>query len=176
LLGLEGQAAVEVGKLLGVGLMLMMNFIMITSAASTLDSAFISGSKLVVKDVGNSRKVTVKRGRIVMAIFALIGTLPVFMDVSILSATTVSGTMVLGLAPVFLFWNQRTSPVAFMFAVGAGLIVGIVLATGNWPEALLFTEGKYADLLSANVFGTLLSFIGFGIGSIIGTPKEPPIK
>lgn len=174
LMGLEGQAAVEVGKLLGTGLMLMMNFIMITSAASTLDSAFISGSKLIVQDVDNGKNVTVKRGRIVMIIFAVLGTLPIFMGASILSATTVSGTMVLGLAPVFLFWNQRTSPLAFLLSVGAGLLVGIVLATGNWPEAWLFSEGKYADLLSANIIGTLLSFIGFGVGTIIGKPKEPP--
>ena len=62
LLGLEGQAAVQVSQLLGVGLMLVMNFIMITSAASTLDSAFTSGSKLIVKDLGAAKMQTVRRG------------------------------------------------------------------------------------------------------------------
>ena len=38
--GLQGQAAVEVGKVLGVVILLVINFIMITSAASTLDSTF----------------------------------------------------------------------------------------------------------------------------------------
>ena len=55
-LGLSGQAPVAVGKLLGTGLMLLMNFIMITSAASTLDSAFMSGSKLLVEDLGSPQQ------------------------------------------------------------------------------------------------------------------------
>ena len=49
-IGLAGQAAVEVGKTLGVVMMLAINFIMITSASSTLDSTFASFSKLVTVD------------------------------------------------------------------------------------------------------------------------------
>ncbi|MGY0407044.1 MAG: sodium:solute symporter, partial [Polaribacter sp.] len=45
--GMQGQAAVEVGKALGVVILLVINFIMITSAASTLDSTFSSFSKLL---------------------------------------------------------------------------------------------------------------------------------
>ncbi len=45
--GMEGQAAVEVGKAFGVIILLVINFIMITSAASTLDSTFSSFSKLL---------------------------------------------------------------------------------------------------------------------------------
>ncbi len=49
--GLSGEAPVEVAKLLGISMMLMINFIMITSAASTLDSTFASFSKLAVLDL-----------------------------------------------------------------------------------------------------------------------------
>lgn len=158
LLGLDGQAAVQVSQLLGVGLMLMMNFIMITSAASTLDSAFTSGSKLIVKDL-DAVKATVKTGRWVMIGFAILGTLPIFLNPTILSATTISGTMVLGLAPVFLLWNRKAGPMAFHLAVGFGVVVGVLFAAGQWPENLVFFEGKYAALLSANIVGTIGSFV-----------------
>ena len=167
LLGLEGQAAVEVGKILGVGLMLLINFIMITSAASTLDSAFSSGAKLWVKDLGWVKSLTVSKGRLVMTAFALIGTLPIFFNPTILSATTISGTMVLGLAPVFLFWNYPAPPIAFYLSVGAGLVIGILLTTGFWPSTWVYFNGPYGDLLSANIIGTLLSFGFFGLSSII---------
>lgn len=172
LLGLEGQAAVEIGKLLGVALMLMMNFIMITSAASTLDSAFISGSKLFVKDLGAVKTVTVSKGRWVMAVFALLGTIPIFFNPTILSATTISGTMVLGLAPVFILWKTSSRPLAFHLSVGVGLLTGILLATKNWPTALMFFDGRYGDLLSANIVGTLASFILFGLASIGSLSKK----
>ena len=165
LLGLEGQAAVEVSKLLGVGFMLAINFIMITSAASTLDSAFSSAAKLIIKDLGNARHLKVVNGRLAMIVFALIGTLPIFFNPEILSATTISGTMVLGLAPVFLLWKRQSNPLSFHMAVGAGIAVGIIFATGWWPEVLTFFEGKYGDLLSANIIGTILSFTLFYIFS-----------
>jgi len=102
-----------------------------------------------------------------MIVFSLIGTLPIFLNPTILSATTVSGTMVLGLAPVFIFWNKKVHPIAFHLSVGVGLIVGIALATGYWPASWLFSEGKYADLLSANIIGTAGSFAAFGLGSLL---------
>lgn len=158
LIGVEGQAAVEVSKLLGVGLMLMMNFIMITSAASTLDSAFISGSKLLVKDIRLTNTISVSNGRLAMTAFALLGTIPVFLNPTILSATTISGTMVLGLAPIFLFWRKATTPIAFYLSMGVGLILGILLATGTYPTSFVFFDGKYGDLLSSNIIGTVLCF------------------
>ncbi|MEZ4955081.1 MAG: sodium:solute symporter [Saprospiraceae bacterium] len=167
LLGLEGQAAVEVSKLLGVGLMLMMNFIMITSAASTLDSAFTSGAKLLVKDLGNKNQLTVQRGRLVMVGFAILGTLPIFLNPTILSATTISGTMVLGLAPVFILWKMPSRPLAFHLSVGFGIVVGIWFALGQWPISLTFFSVKYGALLSANIVGTLGSFAFYFLASKI---------
>ena len=49
--GMTGDAAFEVGKAFGVVILLVINFIMITSAASTLDSTFSSFSKLVSIDL-----------------------------------------------------------------------------------------------------------------------------
>lgn len=159
--GLAGQAAVEVSKIMGVGAMLVMNFIMITSAASTLDSAFASASKLFVVDLGKPENQTVSRGRWVMVLFAVAGTLPIFFNPEILSATTVSGTMVLGLAPVFIFWKLRAGPWSFHLAVGAGILAGLVLAFGLFPAEWVWFPGKYGDLLTVNILGTLACIILF---------------
>ena len=158
---LEGEAAVEVSKLLGIGAMLAMNFIMITSAASTLDSTFSAFSKLVIIDLGKLGKQSVKHGRLAMVFLVVIGTLPVFAGPEILSATTISGTMVMGLAPVFLLWSSKAPSLSFHLSVGFGIFVGILVATGLYPEQLIFSKGKYADLLSANLFGVIGCFILF---------------
>lgn len=159
--GLEGQAAVEVSKLLGTAGMLAMNFIMITSAASTLDSTFSSFSKLVVIDLGQAKLRSVKKGRLMMVLLVIIGTLPVFANPEILSATTVSGTMVMGLAPVFLLWNIPAPKLSFHLPIWFGVFVGIVLAVGYFPDALVFTQGTYATLLWANLWGLIACFILF---------------
>ncbi|MEO0405382.1 MAG: sodium:solute symporter, partial [Bacteroidota bacterium] len=104
---LDGAATLAVAKFFGTGVMLAMNLIMITSAASTLDSAFSSFSKLIVLDVKWLQPL-VANGRWIMILMALAGTVPVFLSPTILSATTISGTMVIGLAPVFLFWKKES--------------------------------------------------------------------
>lgn len=158
---LEGQAPVEVSKMLGVAMMLIMNFIMVTSAASTLDSTFNSFSKMLVVDLGNKEKITVKRGRIAMIITAVLGTLPVFFNPEILSATTVSGTMVIGLAPVFVFWNANVPKISFHLCVGIGVLFGVFLMLGIFPQSMIFFDGKYGDLLSVNIIGMLACLAAF---------------
>lgn len=169
--GMEGQAAVEVSKTLGIAGMLAMNFIMVTSAASTLDSSFSSFSKLAVQDL-SQKPPTVTRGRIMMLIVAAGGTIPIFFNPEILDATTVSGTMVMGLAPVFLLWRTKAKAISFHLAVGAGIVIGILLAAGLIPDQLIFFEGKYGDLLSANLWGVLLCFLLFLIPMAISNGKK----
>jgi len=151
--GMQGQAAVEVGKAFGVVLLLVINFIMITSAASTLDSTFSSFSKLLAIDLnlGNS----LKFGRWSMVAIAVLGTIPVFLDAEILSATTISGTMVIGLTPVFLFWKDSVPKISFHLSVFCGILFGFLLIFSWFPESLIFTTGKYADLLWINFWGIL---------------------
>ena len=151
--GMTGQAAVEVGKAFGIVILLIINFIMITSAASTLDSTFSSFSKLLAVDLKFGKNLSF--GRVSMAIIAVLGTLPVFLDAEILSATTISGTMVIGLTPVFIFWRVKVPSISFYLSVITGLVFGIVLVFGWFPENLIFTTGKYADLLWVNLWGIL---------------------
>ncbi|REG89832.1 sodium:solute symporter family transporter [Winogradskyella sediminis] len=151
--GFTGQAAVQVGKAFGVIILLVINFIMITSAASTLDSTFSSFSKLLVIDLGMVKDLTF--GRASMAAIAILGTLPIFLNAEILSATTISGTMVIGLTPIFLFWKMKAPKISFYLSIITGLIFGFLLVFNVFPESLIFTQGKYADLLWVNIWGIL---------------------
>ncbi len=161
--GLQGQGAVEVSKLFGTIVMLAMNFIMITSAASTLDSSFSSFSKLTVMDMGKSKNQSLKKGRWMMVLIAIAGTLPVFANPEILSATTVSGTMVIGLAPIFIFWNIKVPKSSFFLPVFFGIFMGILLASDNIPDWWKLSDGPYADLLWVNVWGSLICLLLFFI-------------
>ena len=154
---MEGQAAVQVAKAFGAIILLVINFIMITSAASTLDSTFSSFSKLASLDLnlGNS----LSFGRLAMVVIAVLGTLPIFMDAEILSATTISGTMVIGLTPVFVLWKKKVSTGNYYLSVIGGLVFGFLLVFGLFPNALIFTNGKYADLLWVNFWGILVCFL-----------------
>ena len=164
---LQGEAPVAVSRSLGAGMMLMMNFIMVTSASACIDSAFASFSKLTVVDLGKPEKVSVLKGRIAMIIVAIAGTMPVFLGPEILSATTISGTMVIGFAPVFLFWNLKVPPLAFYLSVGAGVVIGLLFTFGLFPSSLVFSPGKYGDLLSVNLLGTLLCFALFFLAKFL---------
>lgn len=155
--GMQGQAAVEVGKAFGVVILLVINFIMITSAASTLDSTFSSFSKLLAIDLYMGKNLTF--GRASMAAIAILGTLPVFLNAEILSATTISGTMVIGLTPVFIFWKLQVPKSSFYLSVICGLVFGFILIFDVFPEAFIFTKGKYANLLWVNFWGILSCII-----------------
>lgn len=134
-----------------------MNLIMITSATSTLDSSFSSFSKLIVIDIVKNKTVTVRKGRIAMIVLAIVGTIPVFLNAEILKATTISGTMVLGLAPIFLLWKLEVPKISFYLAIGTGVLCGLAQLF-NWiPMEWYWTSGKYADLLYINTLGLLLA-------------------
>ncbi len=157
--GLEGQAAVEVAKKLGAILLLVINFIMVTSAASTLDSTFSSFSKLISIDLGWNKSISF--GRWMMVTVAVIGTIPVFLDAEILSATTISGTMVIGLTPVFLLWKWKMPRISYFLSVACGLLFGLLLVFEVFPKSWILTEGSYASLLWINIYGLMASFLLF---------------
>ena len=155
--GMQGQAAVQVGQAFGVVVLLIVNIIMITSAASTLDSTFASFSKLIALDLGLGNKVSL--GRASMIGLAILGSIPVFLDASILSATTISGTMVIGLCPVFVCWRAKPPKSSFYLSIGCGLLFGFALVLNWFPEMLILSRGAYAPLLWINLWGLLSCFI-----------------
>lgn len=192
--GLEtGEGApIAVAKAFGVAVLAGMSVMMMLSAGSTLDSTLSSFSRTVVQDVAGvgedddlavpSRRVAdwlsgidaVKLGRIVMVVTIVVGSLPLFAGAKILAATTISGTMVLGLAPVFLLaFVRKAGPFAFNFAFWPGVALGVAFAAGWKPEWAVFGEGKYGALLGINVWGTVAVFGFFlaGMGLDILTSR-----
>lgn len=157
---LDSPAAVSVSHTLHIGGLLTINLIMITSASSTLDSTFSSFSKLTIYDL-KLFKATITNGRLVMIFIMLLGTIPIFFDPAILSATTISGTMVIGLMPPFIFWKWKTRKNAFSITVIIGVLFGLVHVLGLWPKSFIFFKGDYAELLSVNIVGSIICFITY---------------
>ncbi len=168
-----GNAPAAVARAFGVTALFVMTVIMMTSAGSTLDSTFSSLAKTIAQDVPLLARMTphfnpVRVGILVMLVFAILGNLPMVAGTDILKATTVSGTMVMGLAPVFLLqrWAQY-SPWSFHLSFWPGFALGILLATGHIPPAWAIGEGKYALLLGTNLYGLCICTAGFMLPLIL---------
>jgi len=163
----NGNAPAQVARVLGTAGFFAMAVVMISSAASTLDSTFTSLSKSVAHELPllagrTPGERAVRNGVITMAMFALLGNLPMIAGTDILKATTLSGTMVIGLAPVFLLsrWVSY-SPLSFHLAFWTGMALGILLAMGAIPASWAIGEGKYGLLLGTNLYGLILCTAGF---------------
>jgi len=157
----------DVARGLGFAGFFAMVVVMVTSAGSTLDSTFTSLSKLVARElpllagrVPSPRAMTI--GSLAMVSFALLGNLPMIAGTDILKATTISGTMVMGLAPIFLFsrWVGY-SPLSFHLAFWSGVALGVMQAAGAIPPSWAIGTGNYAILLGTNVYGLALCSLGF---------------
>jgi hypothetical protein len=97
-----------------------------------------------------------------MVAIAVLGNLPMIAGTDILKATTLSGTMVMGLAPVFLLSPLvRHSPWSFHLAFWPGVTLGVLLALGAIPSAWAIGTGKYALLLGTNLYGLAICIAGF---------------
>lgn len=152
----------ELAKSMGIGVLLLINFLMITSASSTLDSTFSSSAKLMTVDLAQKPLIkSVSKGRLVMILVAILGLLPLIATDEIIKATTVSGTMAIGLAPIFLFWKLKAPKISFYLSFFFGIIAGFILILGIVPESMLLTEGKYNDLLVVNLYGSIACFLGY---------------
>jgi Na+/proline symporter len=161
-----GDVPVTVGKSLGLAAFFFMTVIMMTSAGSTLDSTFTSLSKSFALDLpvllNHGQPASIRAGTWIMISFAVLGNLPMLAGTEILKATTISGTMVMGLAPVFFLQRLAgNSPASFHLSFWPGIAVGTVLAAGAWPATLTIGAGKYAALLGANAYGLALCTAGF---------------
>lgn len=157
----------EVAATFGAVPYFLMTMVMIVAAGSTVDSTFASIAKLVGQEVPLLRgrqpgTRAIKVGVWTMIAVALLGNIPMIAGTDILKATTVSGTMVMGLAPIFLLAPLvRYSPASFHLAFWPGVILGISLALHQIPASWAIGNGKYALLLGANVYGLVICFAGF---------------
>jgi SSS family solute:Na+ symporter len=151
----------------GVVPYLLMTIVMIMAAGSTLDSTFSSVAKSVGREIpllaGRRPGVrSIMIGMWTMVGIALLGNIPMIAGTDILKATTISGTMVMGLAPIFLLAPLvRYSPWSFHLAFWPGVILGALLTVNALPPSWAIGNGKYALLLGANLYGLAICFAGF---------------
>ncbi|NER80727.1 MAG: Na+/proline symporter [Leptolyngbya sp. SIO1D8] len=187
--GVEGSPSLNVPVLLGLPMLLVFNAIMLTSAGSTLDSTFSSVAKLGARDWSNRKGAPTENqafiGRWWIVAIALLGNLPLLsiymgdqVGPAIIMATTISGTMVMGLAPIFLLaFVPGAGRLSFHLAFWPGLIFGVfrvlenALSTPIFPVWMSLGGGKYAIDLGVNVYGLLLCTLGYLIGAWLGSQR-----
>ena len=181
LFGLTGFYALSVGHSGGnimssiagavsLPLLIVFNVMMLTTAGSTLDSTFSSTAKLTALDFSGRKsegdQSAMRWGRFAIVAVALLGNLPLLtlyvgdqIGPAVIAATTVSGTMIMGLAPVFLLaFFKRAGALSFHLSLWTGFALGVLLAAapGAIPEWMALGSGKYADDLGVNLFGLML--------------------
>lgn len=183
--GIEGDPSVAVPAAIGLPMLLVFNAIMLTSAGSTLDSTFSSTAKLAARDwPGRDAAPTgreVRWGRWAMAAVAVVGNLPLLavylgerVGPAVIAATTISGTMVMGLAPIVLLgFVRRAGAASFHLAFWPGIVFGVALVVESATGASLFPAwvdlgtGPYADDLGINVYGLALCTAGYFAGAVL---------
>lgn len=162
-----GNVPAALAKSLGVGALIVMTLVMISAAGSTLDSTFsslarLSGRELpalLQRDLGQK---AIGVGMATMLVFALLGNLPMLAGTDILKATTISGTMVIGLAPVFLLHGfVRPTRLGFHLSFWTGIGLGVALTLGWIPQSWAIGDGSYALLLGTNLYGLILCTAGY---------------
>lgn len=180
---LEGLAASDnvpaaLARSLGLAALLVMTVVMVSAAGSTLDSTFSSLARLVGhelpqlagRDLGRK---AIGVGMAVMVLFALLGNLPMLAGTDILKATTISGTMVIGLAPVFVLHGLvRPTCLGFHLSFWTGLGLGVALTLGGIPPSWAIGDGKYALLLGTNLYGLLLCTAGYLLPGLLALREK----
>jgi len=164
-------------RLLGETPMLFFSITLVISAMSTLDSTLSSSAKLIVLDM-RLLPATIRNGRIIMALFMLLGLLLAFSgNKDLFSAVAVSGTASMYLAPVIFFslWGGRTDiPVwsyiaSFMLAVGGALLYFLESsAYTSW----LGEAHKYTKLLWISLFLLIGGCLLFWVGGKTSTQED----
>ena len=122
------------------------------------------------KDYGEKSKTI---AIIVMIAIAIIGNLPMIIGTDILKATTISGTMVIGLAPVFLLHGfVKPTKLGFHLSFWTGIILGLALTLKLIPSAFAIGGGDQALLLGVNVYGSILCTLGYVIPGLVSKLLE----
>jgi Na+/proline symporter len=172
------NATLSVSAALGLPMLLIFNVMMLTSAGSTLDSTFSSAGKLGILDwkTRATSDGSIVKARWMIVGLAILGNLPLLtlymgeqIGPAIIAATTISGTMVMGLAPVILLSFLPTSPLNFHLAFWPGLILGALLAfvPDIFPPWVAVGSGKYALTTGINIYGLAICTAGFLLGSMV---------
>lgn len=165
----------------------LVNIVMLTSSISTLDSTFSSVSKLVGPELmgflrttrpGTTNDATprdIVAGRFAIVALAVAGVLPLISNLDALSATTISGTVAMGLGPpmIFLEHCKGLRPTDFHLSFWLGVLLGTFYQLSNeYPgdfrlNDLHLGEGSYRKLLGVNLLGACACCAAFWIGNVV---------
>jgi solute:Na+ symporter, SSS family len=183
--GLAANPSVSVPAAFGLLMMLVFNGIMLLSGGSTIDSTFTSTAKLAARDWrndwGEASSSHLTAGRMAVLVVAVLGNLPLLtiylgdkVGPAIIAATTISGTMVMGLAPIFLLsWLRPAGTLSFHLAYWPGVAIGVARAIETFahidilPRALSLGSGKFALDLGVNVWGLVICSVGYLLGVLL---------
>jgi len=188
----DASVAVAIPAAIGVWMSLIFNAVMLTSAGSTLDSTFTSTAKFAARDWPgrsdeNPGHRQVSFGRKAMIVIALLGNLPLLslyingVGPAVIAATTISGTAIMGLAPIFLLaWIRPAGPLSFHLALWPGVAIGVLLVLQDFgglpviPDWIAIGSGKYAQTLGINFWGLMVCTAGFLIGAAVNVTAPEP--
>ncbi len=168
-------------RLLGEWPMLVFSGCLIVSAMSTLDSTLSSSAKLVASDMGVLR-MSLRNGRMVMAVFMLLGLVLVFMgNKDLFSAVAVSGTASMYLAPVVFFslWGKRSDiPVwSYLFTFVLALSGAALYFTESSGYTLLLGDlHKYTKLLYICISILVLGCLSYWLGGLFNRSASSRVK
>lgn len=172
------DAPVIVARSLGIVAFFIVAVIMISTAGSTLDSTFTSLGKLCSRDLPGIVGITPENVRMisigVMIIFGIVGNLPMIMGASIITATTISGTMIMGLGPIFLMHGVvKPTKIGFMLSFWIGMILGIWdVVDASSLSFMNIGAGKYANFLGVNLWGAIACWIAYIVPGLISAAQD----
>ncbi len=187
--GLGKPASVTVPTSFGLPMLLLFNAIMLSTGGSTIDSTLTSVSRLAARDWGedplDASARNVRVGRVALVAVAVLGNLPLLslyggerVGPAIIAATTISGTMVMGLAPIFLLcWVRRAGAASFHLAFWPGVALGVTRAVETFshahvlPAGLALGSGPFAPDLGVNAWGVVVCTLGYVAGAVVAPRK-----
>ncbi|KAF6258847.1 hypothetical protein COO60DRAFT_1622110 [Scenedesmus sp. NREL 46B-D3] len=167
-----------VARYFGTAVYSLVNLIFLVSSCTVLDSTFASTSKLFGPELFGAilrgrplppQLATRKHawvGRAAIVFMAMVGTLPLLAGPAALDATTISGTMVVGLGPPVyaLTFIKGYRPVLFHLPFWTGVAFGVVMQLASSPcckaslnvSGFAMGSGNYAILLGFNVISAVV--------------------
>lgn len=189
--GMLSGAPQAVAAFFGTAVYQVVTLIFLVSSCAVLDSTFSSTAKVLGPETmgllqdGRPRppQCATHRhamlGRVAIAVIAVVGLLPALSGPAVLDATTVSGTMVIGLGPPIyaLIFLRGYRPLVFHLPFWTGVAFGVVyqLATGPTTAAYFnlsgwrLGNGSYSLLLGFNVISTVACW-GVGLLALLENP------
>jgi solute:Na+ symporter, SSS family len=192
--GLTSNPSVSVPAAFGLVMMLVFNAIMLLSGGATIDSTFTSVAKMAARDWrsdwSEATGAHLTTGRMAILIVAVLGNLPLLtiylgdkVGPAIIAATTISGTMVMGLAPIFLLsWLRPAGALSFHLAFWPGVAIGVARTIETFghlsilPASRSLGYGKFALDLGVNVWGLAICSVGYLLGALLVPRRQTTLS